>query len=65
MDQCSGLSAFAILPDGAFGLRLDSVGKVGIRGNVYIGYGAIILPSVTIGPNAIVSAGSVVRSDVA
>lgn len=49
----------------AFGLRLDSVGKVDIRDNVYIGYGVIILPGVTIGPNAIVSAGSVVRSDVA
>jgi len=49
----------------AFGLRLDSVGKVDIRDNVYIGYGAIVLPDVTIGPNAIVSAGSVVRSDVA
>lgn len=49
----------------AFGLRLDSVGKIDIRDNVYIGYGAIVLPGVTIGPNAIVSAGSVVRSDVA
>jgi len=49
----------------AFGLRLDSVGKVDMRDNVYIGYHAIILPGVTIGPNAIVSAGSVVRSDVA
>jgi acetyltransferase-like isoleucine patch superfamily enzyme len=49
----------------AFGLRLDSVGKVDIRDNVYISYGVIVLPGVTIGPNAIVSAGSVVRSDVA
>ncbi len=49
----------------AYGLRLDSVGKVDIRDNVYIAYGAIVLPGVTIGPNAIVSAGSVVRSDVA
>ena len=49
----------------AFGLRLDNVGKVDIRDNVYIGYGAIVLPGVTIGPNAIVCAGSVVRSDVA
>jgi acetyltransferase-like isoleucine patch superfamily enzyme len=49
----------------AFGLRLDSVGKVDIRDNVFIGYGAIILPDVIIGPNAIVSAGSVVRSNVA
>lgn len=49
----------------ALGLRLDSVGKIDIRDNVYIGYNVIILPGVTIGPNAIVSAGSVVRSDVA
>ena len=48
----------------AYGLRLDSVGKVDVRDNVYIGYGAIILPGVTIGPNAIVSVGSVVRADV-
>jgi acetyltransferase-like isoleucine patch superfamily enzyme len=48
----------------AYGLHLDSVGKVDIRDNVFIGYGAIILPGVTIGPNAIVSAGSVVRSNV-
>jgi acetyltransferase-like isoleucine patch superfamily enzyme len=48
----------------AFGHRLDSVGKVEIRDNVFIGYGAIILPNVTIGPNAIVAAGSVVTRDV-
>jgi acetyltransferase-like isoleucine patch superfamily enzyme len=49
----------------AYGLRLDSVGKIDIRDNVFVGFGAIILPNVTIGPNSIVSAGSVVRSDVA
>jgi acetyltransferase-like isoleucine patch superfamily enzyme len=49
----------------AYGLRLDSVGKIDLRDNVYIGYGVVILPDVTIGPNAVVSAGSVVRSDVA
>jgi NDP-sugar pyrophosphorylase family protein len=48
----------------AYGLRLDNVGKVDIRDNVYIGYGAIILPGVTIGPNAIVCAGSLVRANV-
>lgn len=48
----------------AFGLKLDNVGKVDIRDNVYIGLNAIILPGVTIGPNAIVAAGSVVRADV-
>lgn len=48
----------------AYGLRLDSVGKIDIRDNVYLGYHCIILPGVTIGPNAIVAAGSVVTRDV-
>jgi acetyltransferase-like isoleucine patch superfamily enzyme len=48
----------------AYGLSLDNVGKIDLRDNVYIGHGATILPGVTIGPNAIVCAGSVVRSDV-
>ena len=32
---------------------------------MFIGYQAIVLPNVTIGPNAIVAAGSVVTKDVA
>jgi acetyltransferase-like isoleucine patch superfamily enzyme len=48
----------------AFGVKLDSVGKSDFRDNVFIGYGCIILPGVTIGPNAIVGAGSVVTRDV-
>jgi len=48
----------------AFGKRLDNVGKVDIRDNVFVGHGAIIQPGVTIGPNAIVAAGSVVVRDV-
>ena len=48
----------------ARGVRLDSVGKVDIRDNVFIGYGAIVLPNVTIGPDAIVAAGAVVTRDV-
>jgi acetyltransferase-like isoleucine patch superfamily enzyme len=49
----------------AYDVRLDSVGKIDIRDNVFIGYGAIVLPGVTIGPNAIVAAGAVVNRDVA
>jgi len=49
----------------AYNVRLDSVGKIDIRDNVFIGYGAIVLPDVTIGPNAIVAAGAVVTKDVA
>jgi acetyltransferase-like isoleucine patch superfamily enzyme len=48
----------------AFGLKLDSVGKIDIRDNVFIGHQAVILPNVTIGPNAIVAAGAVVTKDV-
>jgi acetyltransferase-like isoleucine patch superfamily enzyme len=44
--------------------KLDRVGKTDIRDNVFIGFGAIIMPGVTIGPNAIVAAGSVVTKDV-
>nr|WP_321465558.1 acyltransferase [uncultured Desulfobulbus sp.] len=49
----------------AYKIKLDSVGKVVIKDNVFIGHGAIILPGVTIGPNAIVAAGSVVSKNVA
>ncbi len=48
----------------AFGLKLDRVGAIDIKDNVYVGHGAIILPGVTIGPNAIVGAGAVVTKDV-
>lgn len=55
--------AIAVL-NKAYGKKLDRVGKVDIKDNVFIGHGAIVLPSVTIGPNAIVAAGAVVSSDV-
>lgn len=48
----------------AYGIKVDSVGKIDIKDNVFIGHGAIVLPNVTIGPNAIVAAGSVVNRDV-
>ena len=48
----------------AYGLKLDKVGKVDLRDNVYIGHGAIVLPGVTIGPNAIVGSLSLVTKDV-
>jgi acetyltransferase-like isoleucine patch superfamily enzyme len=67
------LSTCAIIPhDGSiavlnetYGLRLEGVGSVDIRDNVFVGYGAIILRGVTIGPNAIVAAGAVVTKNVA
>lgn len=49
----------------AYGLRLDSVGKIDIGNNVFIGHQAIVLPSVRIGDDVIVAAGSVVTSDLA
>ena len=48
----------------AYQLPLDAVGKVEIRDNVFVGWNAIIMPGVTIGPNAIVAAGAVVTKDV-
>jgi acetyltransferase-like isoleucine patch superfamily enzyme len=48
-----------------YNTQLDSVGKIDIKDNVFIGLGAIILPGVTIGPNAIIAAGAVVTKDVA
>lgn len=48
----------------AYGVKLDSVGKIDIKDNVFIGHGAIVMPGVTIGPNAIVAAGAVVTKDV-
>lgn len=49
----------------AYGVKLDSVGKIDIKDNVFVGHGATIMPGVTIGPNAIVAAGSLVTKDVA
>ncbi len=48
----------------AYHEALDDYGKIDIKDNVYIGQKAIILPNVTIGPNAIVGAGAVVTRDV-
>jgi len=48
----------------AYNLPLDAVGKVDIKDNVFVGWHAIIMPGVTIGPNAVVGAGAVVTKDV-
>ncbi len=55
--------AIAVLNQ-AYSVKLDDVGKIDIKDNVFIGIGAIVLPGVTIGPNAIVGAGAVVTRDV-
>ncbi len=43
---------------------LQRFGKIEIKDNCFIGLNSIILPNVTIGPNSIVGAGSVVTKDV-
>lgn len=48
----------------AYNKKLDSVGKIVIKNNVFVGHGAIVLPNVTIGNNVVVAAGSVVNKDV-
>ena len=47
-----------------FNKKLDSVGAIDIRDNFFIGYGSIVMPRVTIGPDSIVAAGAVVTKDV-
>lgn len=51
----------------AYDERLDAVGAIDIKDNVFIGYQSVVLAvngKLTIGPNAIVAAGSVVTKDV-
>lgn len=47
-----------------FDNKFDSVGKIEIGDNVFIGHGAIIMPNVTIASNAIIAAGAVVTKNV-
>lgn len=44
--------------------KFDSVGKIEVGDNVFIGHGAIVMPGVTIASNVIVAAGAVVTKDV-
>lgn len=48
----------------SLGVRVGAVGKIDIRDNCFIGFNAIIMRNVTIGPNSIVAAGAVVTKDV-
>lgn len=47
-----------------YGKQLDSVGKIEIRDNCFVGHGAIVMPRVAIGPDSVVAAGAVVTKDV-
>jgi len=49
----------------AYGGEIDSVGPIRVLDNVFIGHQAVIMPGVTIGPDAVVAAGAVVTRDVA
>jgi acetyltransferase-like isoleucine patch superfamily enzyme len=44
--------------------KFDSVGKIEVGDNVFIGHGAIVMPGVTIASNVIIAAGAVVTKDV-
>jgi acetyltransferase-like isoleucine patch superfamily enzyme len=44
--------------------NLNKYGKIEIKDNCMIGIGSIILPNVTIGPNTVIGAGSVVTRDI-
>src|SRR5438067_7454763 len=48
----------------AYGLKLDRVGKIDIGSDVFVGYGAFIMPGVTIGDRVIIGAGAIVTHDV-
>lgn len=44
--------------------QVRKFGRITIHDNCFIGYGAILMPGVTIGPNSVVAAGAIVTKDV-
>lgn len=60
----SGHDASVSLLNLVYDKKLDAVGPVIFKDNVFIGRGVCILPGVTIGPNALVGAGAVISKDV-
>ncbi len=67
-DNCSIANEVRILAHDATPYKFTGgytrLGKVDIKENCFIGERSILLPGVTIGPNALVAAGSVVNKDV-
>lgn len=61
-DKVNGFLKRAV-PDVDLGKK-ERIGCIEIMDNVYIGIGAMIMPDVRIGKNCIISAGSVVSSDI-
>ena len=43
---------------------IDMVGPIVVGNNVYLGYGAMVLPGVTIGDNSVIGAHAVVSKDI-
>ena len=44
--------------------QVRKFGRIDVKDNCFIGLGSIIMPGVTIGPNSVIGAGSVVTKDV-
>jgi maltose O-acetyltransferase len=67
-DNCSFSSHVRLLAHDATTFKFTNghtrIGKIEIKDNCFIGERAIILPGVTIGPNVLVAAGSVVNRDI-
>jgi maltose O-acetyltransferase len=67
-DNCSIANHVRLLAHDAATFKFTNgytrLGKVELRDNCFIGERAIILPGVTIGPNVLVAAGSVVKGDI-
>jgi acetyltransferase-like isoleucine patch superfamily enzyme len=53
-----------VLPEGPNGRDLRKFGAIDIKDNCFIGHGSILMPGITVGPNAVVGAGAVVTRDV-
>jgi maltose O-acetyltransferase len=67
-DNCSLSNGVIVLAHDASTYKFTDgytrLGKVEIKDNCYIGSNAIILPGVTIGPNVLIAAGSVVNKSI-
>jgi maltose O-acetyltransferase len=67
-DNCSLSNGVVIIAHDATPFKFTNgytrLGKVNIKDNCYFGTDVIILPGVTIGPNVLVAAGSVVNKDI-
>lgn len=66
-DNCTITSGVRILAHDASMYRdlgFAKIGRVEIKDNTFIGNNAIILPGISVGPNAVIGAGAIVNDDV-